>query len=280
MGRRRHGSGRACRCSARPVPARAPLRSAHLSGPSAVRRRDSCNGSPRRARGTRDCRQGGLRRLEHVAKVECDVEGEWDRPAAEFAPSSPSSGPTVVGLDGAPIGRRLALREQESVTRIAHLVFAASFAAGCAPDGPLGTVGATVTAPITAPGMFVSARMNDREDHLERARRNERPLPPGDARSREIARKTLEQALARSTVDDGLYRQNDDDANGYAAGGVTVLATGRTGDGRPCREVLIETAMERRPTDQRVRTSCRAGTGWDIVAFTAGAPVRGRGDGR
>ena len=33
-------------------------------------------------------------------------------------------------------------------------------------------------------------------------------------------------------------------------------------------------------TDQRVRTYCRAGTGWDIVAFTAGAPVSGRGDGR
>ena len=64
------------------------------------------------------------------------------------------------------------------------LVIAASLIGGCAPDGPLGTVGAIVTAPVTAPLMFVSARMNDREDHLERARVNDRPLPPIDARSR------------------------------------------------------------------------------------------------
>ena len=43
-------------------------------------------------------------------------------------------------------------------------MLAASLLAGCTPDGPLGTVGAIVTAPITAPVMFVSARMNDRED--------------------------------------------------------------------------------------------------------------------
>ena len=166
------------------------------------------------------------------------------------------------------------------MTRTALLVLAGSLIAGCAPDGPLGTVGAIVTAPITAPVMFVSARMNDREDHLERARRNDRPLPPIDVQSREMARATLDQALQRGTIDEGLYWQNDEDASGYAAGGVTVLATGRTDDGRSCREVLIETAMERHPTDQRVRTYCRAGTGWDIVAFTAGAPVRERGDGR
>ena len=146
------------------------------------------------------------------------------------------------------------------------LVLAASLIGGCAPDGPLGTVGAIVTAPITAPVMFVSARLNDREDHLKRARRNDRPLPPIDAQSREMARATLEQALERETIDEGLYWQNDEDASGYAAGGVTVLATGRTDDGRPCREVLIETAMEGRPTDQRVRTYCRDGARWSVAA--------------
>ena len=55
------------------------------------------------------------------------------------------------------------------------LVLAASLLQGCAPDGPLGIVGAIVTAPITAPVMFFSARMNDREAFLERARRNQRP---------------------------------------------------------------------------------------------------------
>ena len=223
----------------------------------------------------RPCRAGAVHLVEDggseaehpesVAGVGCDVEGEMARPASEFVPSSPSKGPTVVGLEGAAIGRPLALRGEESVTRIALLVFAASFTAGCAPDGPLGTAGAIVTAPITAPVMFVSARMNDREDHLERARRNTRRLPPVDPESTTMARQTLEQGLARGTIDHGLYWQNDEDASGYAAGGVTVLATGRTDDGRVCREVLIETAMAGRPTDQRVRTYCRDDPGWKVA---------------
>ena len=44
------------------------------------------------------------------------------------------------------------------------------------------------------------------------------------------------------------------------AGGVTVLVVGRKEDGRACREVLVETAMERRPTDRRVRTYGRDDT--------------------
>ena len=154
------------------------------------------------------------------------------------------------------------------MTRTMLLVFATSLIAGCAPDGPLGTVGAIVTAPITAPVMFVSARMNDREDHLERARQNDRPMPPIDANSRAMAREALENALELGRIDEGLYWQNDEDASGYSAGGVTVLATGRTDDGRVCREVLIETAMERRPTDQRVRTYCRDGARWGMVEST------------
>ena len=152
--------------------------------------------------------------------------------------------------------------------RTALLVLTASLIQGCAPDGPVGTVGAIFTAPITAPIMFFSARMNDREDFLEKARWNDRPLPPIDARSRDQARATLEQALESGTIDQGIYWQNNEDANGYAAGGVTVLATGRTDDGRPCREVLIETAMERRPTDQRVRTYYRDGADWAVAAST------------
>ena len=152
--------------------------------------------------------------------------------------------------------------------RATPLVLAAILAAGCTPDGPLGTVGAIVTAPVTAPVMFISARMNDREDHLERARQNHRPLPPIDAESTEMARTTLEQALERGTIDEGLYWQNDEDASGSAAGGVTVLAMRRAEDGRACREVLIETAMERSPTDQRVRTYCRDGARWGMVEST------------
>ena len=154
------------------------------------------------------------------------------------------------------------------MTRTVLLVFATSLIAGCAPDGPLGTVGAIVTAPITAPVMFVSARMNDWEDHLERARRNDRPMPPIDANSRAMAREALENALELGRIDEGLYWQNDEDASGYAAGGVTVLAMRRAKDGRACREVLIETAMERRPTDQRVRTYCRNGARWAMVEST------------
>ena len=138
--------------------------------------------------------------------------------------------------------------------RVALLMLAASVVAGCAPQGPLGTVGAILTAPITAPVMFVSARMNGRDAFLESARRNDRPLPAVDARSKAKAGETLEQALERGMVDQGLYWQNRADASGYAAGGATVLATGRTDDDRVCHEVLIETAMESRATDQRVAT--------------------------
>ena len=152
--------------------------------------------------------------------------------------------------------------------RIALLVLGTSLAAGCAPDGPLGAVGVIVTAPITAPIMFVSARMNAREDHLERARKNDRPVPAINTRSRAMARATLERALEQGTIDEGLYWQNNKDASGYTAGGVTVLALGTTEEGKQCREVLIETAVERRPTDQRVRTYCRDGAGWAVAAST------------
>ena len=215
-----------------------------------------------------------------VAGVGRGVEGELAHPASEFVPSKPTAGPTVGQLDGALTGQRFAVMGEKAVTRIALLVLAVTLLAGCAPDGPLGTAGAIVTAPITVPVMFLSARMNDGEDHLERARRNDHPLPPIDAESGEMARGTLEQALSQGRINEGIYWQNDDDGSGHAAGGVTVLATGRTDDGSVCRDVLIETAMERRPTDQRVRTYCRAATGWDMVAFMAGAPVRGRSDGR
>ena len=221
--------------------------------------------------GTMDLIEDGRTGTEHrgsVAGLGCDVEGASDRSASEFVPSSPIEGPTVVVLDGAPIGRRMALRREESVRRIALLALAGGLFAGCTPDRPLGTVGAIVTAPITAPVMFVSARMNDREDQFERARRNDRPIPPIDATSRAMARATLEKALELGRKDEGLYWQNDEDASGHAAGGSTVIATGRTDHGRVCREVLIETAMERRPTDQRARTYCRDGTRWGIVEST------------
>lgn len=62
--------------------------------------------------------------------------------------------------------------------------------------------------------------------------------------------------------------QNDVDVGGDAAGGgVTALAIGRTEAGRTCREVLVETAMERRPTAQRVRTYFRDDSEWRKVAL-------------
>ena len=152
--------------------------------------------------------------------------------------------------------------------KTAVLVLTGALAQGCAPDGPLGTVGAIVTAPITAPVMFFSARMNDREDFLERARRNDRPLPPIDARSRAMARSTLEQALERGTIDQGVYWRNDEDPSGYASGSVTVLATRRMEEGQACREVHIETVIDRHPPDHRVRTYCRDGTGWSDATST------------
>ena len=141
---------------------------------------------------------------------------------------------------------------------------------GCANEnrgtGVLDVAGAIVTAPIIAPIMFIEARRNDRASFLERAKDNRRPLPPVDAKSGRLAATTLQQALDQGALDKGVYWENHDDASGYAAGGVTVLATGRTEDSRQCREVLIETAMKGRPTDQRVRTFCREGERWSELA--------------
>ena len=110
----------------------------------------------------RPCRAGTVHLVEDggsgtehpvsVAGVGRDVEGELARPASEFVPSSPTAGPTVVELDGPAIGRRFALRGEKAVTRIALLALAASFVVGCAPEGPLGTVGAIVTRPHHRPG--------------------------------------------------------------------------------------------------------------------------------
>ena len=107
------------------------------------------------------------------------------------------------------------MKEYRGIKRVALLMLAASVVAGCAPQGSLGTVGAILTAPITAPVMFVSARMNGRDAFLESARRNDRPLPAVDARSKTKAGETLEQALERGMVDQGLYWQNNADASGY-----------------------------------------------------------------
>jgi hypothetical protein len=153
-------------------------------------------------------------------------------------------------------------------TSLAILLLTA-FVVGCSNEngtgGVLRVAGAIVTAPIMAPTMFIEARRNDRESFLEERRRHYRPLSPIDAKSGRLAAASLQQALDEGAIDKGAYWDNYDDASGYAAGGVTVLATGRTQDGRQCREVLIETAMKGRPTDQRVRTFCRQGERWGKV---------------
>ena len=141
----------------------------------------------------------------------------------------------------------------------AMLVLLAILAAGCGREGvtggPLDVVGALVTAPITTPVMTIAARVNGCDAFLESARRNQRPVPPIDAQSRRQAAEALDLALGKDVIGEGVYWQNDKDASGYAAGGgVTGLATGRTDDGRTCREMLIETGMAQQPTDQRVRT--------------------------
>ena len=131
---------------------------------------------------------------EHPVRVAWDrsrVEGESAHAASEFAPKFRTDCPARTARlgrqgDGARCQRKREL-EVDGMMRVALLVLGTSLAAGCAPDGPLGSVGAIVTAPVTAPVMFVSARMNDREDHLESARHNDRPLPPIDARSSAMA---------------------------------------------------------------------------------------------
>ena len=125
---------------------------------------------------------------------------------------------------------------ENAVTRTALLRLVANLVAGCAPDRPPGAVGAIATAPI----MFVSARMNDREDHLERARRNDRPMPPIDEETRAMAQATLEKALELGRTDEDLYGPNDEHATGHAAGEATVLPTGRFAPrGHPDRRVHV-----------------------------------------
>ena len=152
-------------------------------------------------------------------------------------------------------------------------VLATALVAGCGgkigPGGPLAVAGAILTAPITAPIMFFEARRNnDRvlRDRIEAARRNHSPPPRIDARSRERAATALTAALGRGAVTETVHWQNRHDASGHVVGGAAVLAKGRTGDGQPCREVLIETTVEGLPTDWRTRTLCRTGGRWREVA--------------
>ena len=158
-----------------------------------------------------------------VARKPPPIDGESQPDASESRPLDRIRFPTRLD-QGRRQGRthpkaQPRKREDLNMRRTALFVVAASLVQGCAPEGPLGVVGAIVTAPITAPIMFFSARMNDREDFLERARQNQRPLPPIDARSRDQAQATLEQALERGSIDQGIYWQNNQDASGYAAGG-------------------------------------------------------------
>ncbi len=133
-------------------------------------------------------------------------------------------------------------------------------ACGGGGGGPFDTVAAIVTAPVTMPIMIFEARRNDREAFLERARGNVRPLPPLDPESRKMADAALLLALDQGEIDKGHYGENNQDRNGRRAGGVTVLSTEHVATNSICREVLIETVIEGRPTDQRVRTWCRHGT--------------------
>ena len=117
--------------------------------------------------------------------------------------------------------------------------------------------------------MFLGARRNDDRvlhERVEAARRNHSPPPQIDARSRERAAGALQTALARGAVNEAVRWQNRHDASGHVVGGATVLAKGRTGDGHPCREVLIETTVEGLPTDWRTRMLCRTGGRWTEVA--------------
>ena len=155
----------------------------------------------------------------------------------------------------------------------AMFVLATALVAGCGgksgPGGPLGVAGAILTAPITAPIMFFGARRDDDRvlrDRIEAARRNHSPPPRIDARSTEQASGALQTALARGAVNEAVYWQNRHDASGHVVGAATVLAKGRTSDGQPCREVLIETTVEGLPTDWRTRTLCRTGGRWREVA--------------
>ena len=157
--------------------------------------------------------------------------------------------------------------------KIAMFMLATALVAGCGgkngTGGPLGVAGAILTAPITAPIMFLGARRNDDRvlhDRVEAARRNHSPPPRIDARSRERAEGTLQTALARGAVNKAIYWQNRHDASGHVVGAATVLAKGRTGDGQPCREVLVETTVEGLPTDWRTRTLCRTGARWTEIA--------------
>ena len=144
----------------------------------------------------------------------------------------------------------------------ATAVLLAGLLSGCGGGGgPLGAVAAVVTTPVTMPIMVFEARRIDRETFLEQARENRRPLAPLDPESRKLADATLRLALDRGEIDKGHYWENGRDGNGRRADGVTVLSTEQAATESVCRDVLIETVAEGRPTDQRVRTWCRHRTG-------------------
>ena len=152
--------------------------------------------------------------------------------------------------------------ERGTMKALAPLALAATIIHGCGTAEPLETVAAIVTAPIIAPIMIFEARRNDRESFLEKARRNDRVLPPLDETSQAIAQAALKPVLENGTVGRTVGWENRAERSGATGGGVTVLATWTSDDTKQCRELLIERHIGRKATGQRVRTYCRENEGW------------------
>lgn len=156
-----------------------------------------------------------------------------------------------------------------TATRVISALALPMLIAGCAQErpeaSPLDLLGPLVNAPIRAPLDALGIRLGDGVTTPPELHHNPRALEGLDLPSQVLAQRNLAYALEQGRLQVGVYWENPANRGGRAAGAATVIQDTTHGDGRRCREVLIETEMEREATDKRLLTYCRSEAGWLIA---------------
>ena len=141
--------------------------------------------------------------------------------------------------------------------RTAILLLAAALTYGCGPKGPPGTVGDDATAPASTPAMSSAERQDDSQASPEIPLQSDHLLPPLDGTSRRDASATTDRARQREAAAEPVKARQKPDSGGSITAEATVRAAGRSSDGKPCREVLIETLRPRGRAARSTMTFCR-----------------------
>ena len=158
------------------------------------------------------------------------------------------------------------------VTR--HALFVAltalpALTAGCAQNGmsanPFGVLDGLVNASLSASMRVLGVQPDEGATAGPELHLNPQALEGLDAQSRRVAERNLAYTLEQGRPDVPVYWENPANRGGPTRGAATLIRESKDDEGRRCREVLVETAMEPGPADRRLLTFCRTRTGWRLV---------------